>query len=33
MLAEQFTWLERWLAKPSEVAAEAADAGADDDWE
>jgi dipeptidyl aminopeptidase/acylaminoacyl peptidase len=33
MLAEQLTWLERWLAKPREEAAQAADAGPDDDWE
>ena len=33
MLAEQLTWLERWLAKPRENAGEPADGGADDDWE
>jgi dipeptidyl aminopeptidase/acylaminoacyl peptidase len=29
MLAEQFSWLERWLAEPGEPP----DAGPDDDWE
>jgi dipeptidyl aminopeptidase/acylaminoacyl peptidase len=33
MLAEQFSWLERWLAKPREEAAEPVDVGPDDDWE
>jgi dipeptidyl aminopeptidase/acylaminoacyl peptidase len=35
MLAEQFSWLERWLASPREEAAEPSppDAGPDDDWE
>jgi dipeptidyl aminopeptidase/acylaminoacyl peptidase len=34
MLAEQFGWLERWLAEPSpETHAESAPAESDDDWE
>jgi dipeptidyl aminopeptidase/acylaminoacyl peptidase len=33
MLAEQLSWLERWLARTREEAAESAEAGADDDWE
>jgi dipeptidyl aminopeptidase/acylaminoacyl peptidase len=33
MLAEQFSWLERWLAEPRGEAAAAADSGPDEDWE
>ena len=33
MLAEQFSWLERWLAKPREEAVEEPDVGPDEDWE
>jgi len=33
MLAEQFGWLERWLAEPGEHAGEPPDTSADEDWE